>query len=758
MPASARAQDGGAPPPNAPRLEARGPDGPSSSLRLLEESHTVEIDGQWARTTLHQVFANESDQTLEGRFSLRTDEGTSVSGFSYWNGKERIRGEVFEKQDAEAVYNEVTGQGRDPGLLTDAGEGAFSFRVFPIAPREHKRIEVTYEGWMARVGQEVTYRLPMASDRGRVTLRMRGQVRGLSSPTHDISVSVGKDGTTSVRSGGRKDRSSAFVLRYAIDESPWKLRADVHKDAGHDGYLHLALAVPPGEKATVRPKDVTVVLDRSGSMAGEPLAQAKQAIRQILGHLRKGDRFNLVSFDDGAEVSYAEPQMATRTLREEVGIHLDRVQSGGGTNIAGALRKAMDAQAKERRLRFILLITDGQSDAQAALAEARNNHADARIYTIGLGHGVDRALLSRIADESRGTFTFIPYVEAITDRIRDLSKQLSDPIVTDLSLHAEGVTLRRIYPTKLPDLFAAQELRVGARFSGDGPFTVVLRGMRDGEQVSFRAPVVAGPRRRGWVGRSWADSRIDSLLSEIALSGETKEWKDEVITLGVTYNLTSPYTAFLAIPENEVTDGAADTLASARARKEALLKANPDAVALSRSAMPPGDPVLRVRAPRDARRVVAHFPFGLVRELHYNPAIEQWETRFLVPNDQGDGDYEVEILIVDRFGSEQLGTAPYTIDSEGPDFEAHIEGSDEGMRLCVTTLEEARRVTAVSLTDPNLRLDPEPMADGRYCTELPKGAEIHTFRVVVADMARNEGSALVTTTGMQPDVDGGDHE
>src|SRR2546425_5067475 len=120
-----------------------GVDGPGQRLRFVSERVRIEIDHQYATTVLEQEFENLTDQRLEGRYLLRT-AGATVEGFAYWNGEEKIVGEVFEKQSARALYDDVVGRRRDPGLLEQTGEGSFAFNVFPIEPRERNREEIRF--------------------------------------------------------------------------------------------------------------------------------------------------------------------------------------------------------------------------------------------------------------------------------------------------------------------------------------------------------------------------------------------------------------------------------------------------------------------------------------------------------------------------------------------------------------------------------------------------------------------------------------
>src|SRR5271166_891597 len=135
-------------PAPAAALEARSEDGASTLLPLLGETLRARIDDGHATANYTHVFQNESSVRVEGNYRLLVGEGATATGFAYYNGEEKIVGEIFERQDAQEVYDALTGLKRDPGLLEQSGEGGFAFHVFPIEPGEKKRVEVATSRWL----------------------------------------------------------------------------------------------------------------------------------------------------------------------------------------------------------------------------------------------------------------------------------------------------------------------------------------------------------------------------------------------------------------------------------------------------------------------------------------------------------------------------------------------------------------------------------------------------------------------------------
>jgi Ca-activated chloride channel homolog len=716
-------------------LLERGIEGASPHLRPLSERVRIRIDHQYAQTVLEQEFENVSGERLEGRYLLRT-AGATVEGFAYWNGEKKIVGEVFEKQSARALYGKVVGKGRDPGLLEQAGEGTFAFNVFPIEPHERKRIEIRFGQRLPRSGSRLEYRLTLAGGESDVTAEIADDhpLARVDSPSHALQVDRPDPRRALVRSRSQPAGSRDLVLEVELDADPWQPAAVVHRDPGQDPYLLVQMAAPARlMQGEVSAKDVTLVIDRSGSMAGAPLEQACAAAELVVRRLRRGDRVNVIAFDHGVDRLFQKPE-PVEGAGDAALQFIRRLRAGGGTNIALALRTALQAQHQGAAPHLVLFLTDGQSDSASALAVAAADPGDARVFTLGLGPGVEKPLLSRLSAMKRGRFTYIESPEAIEQRVGRLFEQIESPALLGISLEARGATVERIYPRTLPDLSAGDDLAIAARVLGapGARLELVVHGTLAGRQVAYPVALTLPERAsRPWVARTWAKARIDDLLEEMALTRDPPpELREEVIGLGIAYDLVTPYTSFLAVPESELTAADSGTLAEMRERRAKVLAANVDAAALSRRAMPPGDPLLTVTAPRDATQVTAWFPFGLVKDLRWDDGLEKWVVRFLVPIDVPDGEYQAQVVIVKRDGTVELAKASYVIDSKAPDFQVELSGGF----IRVRTSEPARKVTVASVADPRRRVSLR--GDGQvFEGHVPAGGRL---RIVVADLARNE--------------------
>jgi Ca-activated chloride channel family protein len=733
-------------------LDAQTEGGGTTHLPVVAEALHVRLDNGFASALHRHVFQNETKARLEGTYRLMVGEGATATGFAYWNGDEKIKGEVFERQAAQAIYDALTSTRRDPGLLEQTGEGAFSFRVFPIEPGEKKRIEVSTGRLLPRRRGKIEYRARLSRGDADVDVEIRDArgVVGVTSSSHAIQTTPLEDGVRIRVSAPLQSSNETpeLVLAYANSKTE-ELTASFHKGE-HDGYFSVTLGTRPAPANEKRPAhDVTLVLDRSGSMQGEPMAAAKAAAKKVIDQLEPTDAVNVIAFDDKVEALFAKPQTLDEATRAKANQFINAIDARGGTEIARALERALASQTKDARRDVVFFLTDGQSDGPSAIRVASADASDTSVFTVGLGSGVDKALLAKIASLRHGRFTYVADARAVTAELPKLLAQLSPAVFTKLALSAEGAKLDAVYPAVLPDLFRDDELRVAGRLTGTGPSKIVLTAEDHGSSKRFEFTVdPAAMSTRPWVARTWALSRVDDLLQQERENPNDKEREhlhDEVVELGLTWDLVTPYTSFLALPEKELTQEASDAVGSMRERRAKLLAANKDAATLSRNNMPPGDPILKVRAPKDARHVTAYFPFGLTQDLAWDDVSEQWLTRFLVPNDVTGGTYEVPVSIVHADGHVEASVAFYTIDVDEPDFLVTTLPRAGGVFVRVLVDEPALEVRLLADGANALVLTPSPDKLA-FQAFVPLASGQHALRIVVADRARNESDRLVTVT------------
>jgi Ca-activated chloride channel family protein len=309
-------------------------------------------------------------------------------------------------------------------------------------------------------------------------------------------------------------------------------------------------------EADAAPKDIVFVVDRSGSMAGEKIEQARQALQFILGQLNEEDRFAIVSFDDLIETQAEALQPVTAQTIRRAQSYVATLHDRGNTDIEGALRRGLEmlkvSQPRLGATPVIVFLTDGLPTAgvtdEAAIVDSvrlGNVSVGASIHVFGVGYDVNTHLLDRIAVQNHGAVTYVQPGESLERVLTTFYSQIAHPLLTDVEAEFEGLTVEDVYPRQLPDLFVGSSLALVGRYStaDSAMATVRLRGQMAGEvweQVySFD---LAEPGDHPFVARLWATRRVGELLDRVRVEGETAALVEEIETLGLRHGIVTPYT------------------------------------------------------------------------------------------------------------------------------------------------------------------------------------------------------------------------
>ncbi len=537
---------------------------------------TVEITDQAALTSVDQVFINNFDRDIEGTYLFPLPEGAALSEFAMWIGEEKVTGRILDSVEARRIYEDIVRRMRDPGLLEYAGRGLFQARVYPIPARGEKRVRISYAQVLKAEKGLVKYVYPLNTEKFSrdplrdvsvaVRLKAGSPILNVYSPTHRVSVRHEGEGEARI---GYEDKDvrpdKDFVLYYSLSRDDVGLSWLGYR--GGDGGYFLLLASPryAAERERVMNKNLVLVLDSSGSMSGGKIRQAKDAARFILNHLEEGDRFSVIDFDDSLRALSDTLLPASSANRDQGLKFVDDIQDSGGTDINGALIKALKMAESGNRPNYVLFLTDGlptvgitgTAEILKNLDEA--NEAKARVFAFGVGNDVNTELLDRISTDHRGTSVYVSSNEDLEVAISGYYEKIASPLLSDISLSIEGLETSQVYPRALPDLFKGSQIVVVGRFKGEGPATVVLTGRigKEAKRYVLEGARVLRDETFDFLPRLWATRRVGFLLEEIRLRGTNPELVEEVKSLGLKYGIVTPYTSYLVTEKERMTIAAA---------------------------------------------------------------------------------------------------------------------------------------------------------------------------------------------------------
>lgn len=530
---------------------------------------TVTIEDQVATTHVDQVFINESPHQLEGTYTFPLPEGAAINDFAMWVDGERLAGEILPADEARQIYEDIVRRQRDPALLEYVARNTFRARIFPIPARSEKRVEIEYSQVLPLDNGLIHYRYPLDTERFsprpiedvsvRVEIQSRDAIKAVYSPSHEVEVDRRDDHTVVV---GYEDfdvkPDTDFDLYYTVAQEDIGLNLLSFREEGEDGFFLLLLAPQVQvDEAEVVARDVLLILDTSGSMRNEKIAQAKEALHFILDRLHDEDRFNVLAFSTG--VRQFDDGLVDVTERGRAVRWVDKLEAKGGTNISRAMLEAL-AQVDPERPTMIIFVTDGLATEGIVETEQILRHVDdaapenARIFAFGVGDEVNTILLDRMARDHRGASAYVRPGQRIDEEVSSFYAKVGTPLLSDIRLGFGDVHVEDTYPYPLPDLFAGTQIVMVGRYREGGETTVVLHGtVNDQAQtLEYGEEHLHHSGGEAFIPRLWATRKVGYLLNQIRLHGETEELVEEIVDLSVRYGIMTPYTSFLVNEDVEV--------------------------------------------------------------------------------------------------------------------------------------------------------------------------------------------------------------
>ena len=740
-----------------------GPDPlPLSDTWLTIRYHrvTVEIEDQVAFTRVEQEFVNEHDWEAEGTYIFPLPEGAAVSDFTMWVDGQPVEGKILEADEARHIYEEIVRQRRDPALLEYVGRNAIQARIFPIPPGGSRKVELEYVQVLPVENGLVRYVYPLDTEKFsarpleevgvRVEIRSRDAMHAIYSPTHQDRVYIERDGDHRAILGYEETDvlpEQDFELIYTVSQEDVGLNLLTYREPPEDGFF-LLLAAPTVEVAQERviPRDVVLVLDTSGSMEGEKLEQAKEALSYVLEHLNAEDRFNVVAFSTGLQQYARELRPASEA--REAAAWVKRLKASGGTNINRALLEAF-AQSGTGRASVLIFLTDGlPTEGVTEIEQILANVAAAapgnvRLFPFGVGNDVNTVLLDTLAEQNRGASGYVRPHERIDEEVSALYAKIKTPVLTDIELDFDDILIEETYPYPLPDLFAGSQLILAGRYrlpgDGDSAVRITLSGQVNGEQREF---IYEGNFRASggddgsaelttsFIPRLWATRKIGHLLTQIRLHGENEEWVDAVIDLSVRYGVITPYTSFLIEEDDILTEQGRDEAAEKYMAQPTVAASGAPAVEMAEEEAGMRDAESVAEAmPEEAAQIVRHvgsktfvLQDGIWIDTGFDPEMETQQVGFgseayfdLLAARPAWGDYLA-------LGERVIFVAE-SVDGRRPDVYEIVPGEGEAVQIPLTETPEPESPTQEPTSpDQPTSTPPQPTPTGDASSGLCAGA------------------------------------
>jgi Ca-activated chloride channel homolog len=573
---------------------------PLESLELR-----ARITGLLGHTELVQGFHNPFDVPLEATYVFPLPDRAAVTGMRMAADDRVIEAALKERGEARAAYDQAIAAGQRASIAEQERPDVFTMRVGNILPGERVTVTLTLAGSLPYEDGEATFRFPLVvapryipgtpldggqvgdgyapdtdavPDASRITppvllpgfpypvrlgIEVTVDTGGL--PLAEARSSLPIEATAQgwrVRPGQRADRDFVLRLRYEGASQALTLSPD---SAGGEGTFQLTVLPPDGGAAPPRPRDLALVLDRSGSMRGWKMAAARRAAGRIVDTLTTADRFAVLTFDSIVEHPDGLPAglvTATDRHRFRAVEHLARVEARGGTELLNPLREALSllASPTEDRDRVLVLVTDGQVGNEDQLLRETGRLDGIRVHTVGIDKAVNAGFLGRLAAAGGGRCELVESEDRLDEAMDRIHRRIAAPLVTGVSYEAERLDLLpgTTAPARTPDLFPGVPLVLTGRYRGSPQGAVVVRGTgADGAPWTSRVEtsIMDNPA----LPAVWARGHLRDLEDRYASAGRDRlgELERQIVATSLRFSVLCRFTAFVAVDSRTVTSGGA---------------------------------------------------------------------------------------------------------------------------------------------------------------------------------------------------------
>lgn len=570
----------------SPYFFVEGEDSGTDNFPLKNTDVEVSVTGVIAEVTVRQTYANMGGEVINGRYIFPGSTRAAVHGMKMVIGERVIEAVIKEKEQARKTFEKAKKQGKNASLLEQKRPNVFSMEVANIRPGDTVEIELRYTELL--IPENGTYefvyptvvgprystltdneenageawvqnpylkqgRIPETGFDISVLLSAGMNLQEVNCPTHDTQVSY--EDLTRARVelaqpgifGGDRD----YILQYRL--ASMAISSGLLLEKGEKENFFLLMVQPP-EKVTpqtIVPREYSFVIDVSGSMHGFPLDTAKKLLEDLISSLRPTDSFNVLLFAGDSTVMSEMPVPATPDNIDRAVKLIEQSDGGGGTELLKAMQRAMNMPRQEGVARTMVIVTDGYINAERQVfAQIQENLDNTNVFAFGIGSSVNRFLIEGMARSGRGEPFIVINPEQARPSAQKFRDYIASPVLTDISVHYEGIDVFDVEPPAVPDLFGERPVIVFGKFRGEPAGTIGISGSTSAGEFrqSFNLEDVALTQKKEGLGYLWARSRI-TRISDFSPGKKDPKERERIVELGLTYNLLTPFTSFIAVDE-----------------------------------------------------------------------------------------------------------------------------------------------------------------------------------------------------------------
>src|SRR5450432_812262 len=566
------------------------PDADAQEALRMTTTMQAQVTGNVARVHVTQTFLNSGSDWVEGLYVFPLSAGAAVDELFMTVGDRTIRGEIQEKVQAQATYAKARSEGKQASIVDQERPNMFTTAVANIAPQSTVSIEITYLETIPYRDSRYTLRLPLA-----ITPRYMPGARldpaaplaaanaawvnaafGTSATPERVTASGQKVDITielapgfplgsvqslhhaaEMKDDGSGKRIHLTGTQVAADhdfELVWTpavtddvAAAAFAEKVGDDTFALVVLTPPNVADDAAQSREVTFIIDTSGSMQGPSIEQARAALQMGIERLKPGDLLNIIRFASDSSSLFAEPQLAGASTRILAGQFISALRADGGTEMRAPLEQALSTAPNAGYLQQIVFITDGSVGNEAELiALIHRQIGPSRLFTVGIGAAPNSYFLEQAAAAGRGSYTFIAEREQVKSRMQELFQKLERPALVDLKLRWPDDLAADVAAPIPGDLYAGDPLVILARLPRSPSANLILSGHIRGQDWTHPVAVTRVGEQSG-LSKLWARERIGDLARQVQYGGDREQLRASILALALKHHLVSDVTSLVAV-------------------------------------------------------------------------------------------------------------------------------------------------------------------------------------------------------------------